>query len=255
MAEQDQLAQVQARVQADPRVLAIINDRSTDLRGKMYRLSAIQRELAQDGTLPPGYMIDPDGRVSVMDGWTFKDWALKVGIPVGSLGVGAYMGAFGAPGTNAAAASAGAPAATEAAIFGSDAAKASAATAGVGTGANAVMNGASNAATRLGGQALESTSDRLLSAALSAMAGLPAALSNRGPSEEERGYTAQATRLLGQQEQRTQFQSPLYEAATRMAFGLLPNMGNNGQPYPYQSLSDVKVPGLEDVLRTAQRRT
>jgi hypothetical protein len=38
----------------------------------------------------------------------------------------------------------------------------------------------------------------------------------------------------------------LYEATTRMAFGLLPNMGNNGQPYPTPSLADVKIPGFND---------
>lgn len=94
--------------------------------------------------------------------------------------------------------------------------------------------------------------DSAIRAALSALAGLPALMKGNGPSDEERAYNSQATRLLGQQEQRTQFQNPLYEAATRMAYGLLPNMGTNGQPYPLKGLSDVQVPGLEDLI--AQRR-
>lgn len=84
-----------------------------------------------------------------------------------------------------------------------------------------------------------------LSAVIGGMAGLPA-LFNMGPTDEERALQAQMQRLLNQQEQRTQFQNPLYEATTRMAFGLLPKMGNNGQPYPLNALSDVQVPGLND---------
>lgn len=132
--------------------------------------------------------------------------------------------------------------------------------AGTGTGAATAAAGGAGASagrslmSRVGEGVTESATDRLLNAAFSALAGLPAMLGNNGPSEEERAYSAQATRLLGQQEQRTQFQNPLYEAVTKMAHGLLPNMGNGGQPYPLGGLSDVPVPSVEDLIR-GQRRT
>lgn len=82
-----------------------------------------------------------------------------------------------------------------------------------------------------------------LSAVLGGLSGLPALLAaKQGPSEEEKAYAAQATRLLKQQEQRTQFQNPLYETITRMAYGLQPRMGTNGDPYRYNTLDDVKIP-------------
>jgi hypothetical protein len=89
--------------------------------------------------------------------------------------------------------------------------------------------------------------------AFAALAGLPGLLHGNGPSDEERAYQSQATRLLGQQEQRTQYQNPLYEATTKMAFGLMPNMGNGGNPYPINSLNDVKVPTLEDLIKQQRR--
>ena len=93
-----------------------------------------------------------------------------------------------------------------------------------------------------------------LKAVLGGLAGLPGLFANRGPSDEERAYQAQASRLLRQQEQRTQFQNPLYEAVTRMAYGLQPTMGTQGQPYRYNTLDDVDVPDLNELI-AAQRRT
>src|SRR3990167_117667 len=116
---------------------------------------------------------------------------------------------------------------------------------------NAGVNAASNAAGNMLGNAgknlLNSATDSIpewARAAIAAMSGLPALLAQQGPSDEEKAYADQARRLLAQQEQRTQFQSPLYEAVTRMAWNLQPNSGNNnGSAYPINSLTDVKVPG------------
>lgn len=96
----------------------------------------------------------------------------------------------------------------------------------------------------LGKKALDSASDvpSWLGPVMASLAGLPALLAKQGPSDEEKAYADQARRLLAQQEQRTQFQNPLYEAITKMAYGLQPTMGNGGNPYPLTSLSDVKVP-------------
>jgi len=129
-----------------------------------------------------------------------------------------------------------------------------AAAAGAASGASSVGRGYGGKIADALGDGGGGLGDSAIRAALSALAGLPAALGNHGPSDEERGYQAQATRLLGQQEQRTQYQNPLYEAVTKMAYGLLPNMGNNGQPYPMNGLSDVAIPSMEDLIR-GQRRT
>lgn len=92
-----------------------------------------------------------------------------------------------------------------------------------------------------------------LKAAMASLAGLPALFANKGPSDEERAYQSQAARLLRQQEQRTQYQNPLYEATTKMAYGLLPTMGNNGNPYPLNSLSDVQTPGIDELIAGLRR--
>ena len=81
-------------------------------------------------------------------------------------------------------------------------------------------------------------------AAIAAMSGLPGLLANQGPSDEENAYAEQARRLLAQQEQRTQFQNPLYEAVSKMAYNLQPIGGTGGQPYRYNTLDDVKIPGM-----------
>lgn len=85
-----------------------------------------------------------------------------------------------------------------------------------------------------------------LEGVMRAMAGIAPAIAasqmKQGPSDEEKAYQAQATRLLKQQEQRTQFQNPLYEAVSRMAYNLQPIGGTQGQPYRYNTLDDVKVP-------------
>jgi hypothetical protein len=143
-------------------------------------------------------------------------------------------------------------------VFGPDAAS------GGGLGKAAVAGatgGATSTARGYGGKVADALTggagglgDSAIRAALSALAGLPGLLSSQnGPSDEERAYQAQATRLLGQQEQRTQYQNPLYSAVTKMAYGLLPQMGNGGNPYPMNSLEDVKVPGLDELLRAQQR--
>jgi len=206
---------------------------------------------------------DEAGNVNQMGGFAgMPTWAkialasaavAGTGGALGAAGVGPMAGMFGGGGGGLAA-SVGAPAATEAAIFGSPAAMASGA--GAAGAAGAAASGAGRGvASRVGEQAAQSGTDRLLNSAFTALAGLPGLIgSQNGPSDEERAYQAQASRLLGQQEQRTQYANPLYEATMKMAYGLLPNMGNGGNPYPINGLQDVPVPGM-DALRTAQRRS
>lgn len=209
--------------------------------------------------IPPGYRLERDGRLKYVAVDNSQPWYnnAKIMIPLilgGGFAAGGGLGALGGGAADGGlSASVGAPAATEASIFGSPAATASAAAAAAGGGSE-VARRAGDVARHVGTSAVEGTSDRLLNAAFSALAGLPAMLGKNGPSDEERAYQSQATRLLGQQEQRTQFQNPLYEAVTKMAHGLLPNMGNNGQPYPINGLNDVTVPTLDELI-AQQRRT
>jgi hypothetical protein len=120
-----------------------------------------------------------------------------------------------------------------------------------GTGAAA---GAANAANGLGGQLGNAAKSALtsdgtpswLGDVLKQMAGIAPAImasqANNGPSDEEKAYADQARRLLAQQEQRTQYQNPLYEYITKSVYGLQPNTG--GAAYPINSLNDVKIPGM-----------
>lgn len=211
--------------------------------------------------LPPGLMIEArSGRVTqgstLGDEFTNPAW-LGTMAGLGTLGVTSAMGV--GPFASSAASS-GANAATNMvvpegtvddipSVFGPGVTERASdygfPSGGSGGGRNPVGDVASN----LAEGATKSTTDRLLEAAFKALAGVPGLMSNNGPSDEERAYQAQASRLLGQQEQRTQFQSPLYEAATKMAFGLLPTMGNKGQAYPINSLSDVPIPSVDDLLK------
>lgn len=101
------LEKVQAIIDADPRVQAIVRDMSLDGRTKMLRLAALTK------SLPDSYMIDTAGKVRFNDGVDWMKWAIPAAT-LGTLGVGGVLAGGGA-----AAASAGAPAATEAGIFGS----------------------------------------------------------------------------------------------------------------------------------------
>lgn len=87
---------------------------------------------------------------------------------------------------------------------------------------------------------------KAINAAFAALAGLAPKLfgNDNKPTPEEQFQQERVNRLLAQQERRTAYQDPLFAAITRMAYGLQPRMGTNGQPYPYNSLSDVKVPGF-----------
>ena len=215
-------------------------------------------QLAQMGIdIPPGYRLEPNGRLKYVAVDNSRPTMLnpKVAVPsiIGAgVGLGALGGAFGggAPGL---AASVGAPAATEAAIFSSPAALASGAVAAGGG------KGIWDWIKDRGRDALTGDDDdgdddgfgadevkKLIASAIAAMAARNAFDGSRQVSPEERVQQDRINRNLAQQEQRTQFQNPLYEAVTRMAFGLLPNMGNNGQPYPTNSLADVKVPGFNE---------
>jgi hypothetical protein len=258
----EEIAELNARIAANPRLMQALRESSRIIQTAGFRSPAraeqeriIREERARMGIAddPHDYSLDPHTGQFQQSNYLTRNWEW-IAPSVFAGGAAAPYVLPGAGPASAASQAAGAPAATEAAIFGSPAAQASAATAAGAGGAEAVRR-AGDVASNVGERAVESVGDRALNAALTALAGLPAALGNRGPSDEERGYSAQATRLLGQQEQRNQFQNPLYEAVTRMAHGLLPTMGNGGKPYPINSLSDVSVPGLEDLLRTAQRRT
>lgn len=121
-----ELAQVQARVDVDPRVQAIVRDPRLDGRQKMYQLAALQK----DGLLPESYMINVDGSVRFNDGVDWTKWGLTMA-GIGSLGVGGVMAGGSAPGLSA---SASAPAATEAGIYGSAGLSGTAATGSVGSG-------------------------------------------------------------------------------------------------------------------------
>jgi hypothetical protein len=63
----------------------------------------------------------------------------------------------------------------------------------------------------------------LLQSAISALAGLPALLTNHGPSAEERALYDQARQMQALQQKRIEHQSPLFEAVTRLAMGRLPS--------------------------------
>lgn len=106
--------------------------------------------------------------------------------------------------------------------------------------AGPVSGGVAN--TALGGVG-RTAKEAALEAALAGLAGLPGLLAGRQqPSADEQQLQAQMSKMLQQQQQRTGFQNPLYEAVTRMAYGLLPRMGTqDGTPYPYRGIADVPV--------------
>lgn len=90
---------------------------------------------------------------------------------------------------------------------------------GLSSAGDAGAAGATGAAAAGAGGGLGS---RLLNTAITGLAGLPGLLGNNGPSDQEKALTSQIQQLLQQQQQRTQYQNPLYEAVTQMAYGLLP---------------------------------
>lgn len=216
-------------------------------------------QLAQMGIdIPPGYRLEPNGKLKYVAVDNSRPFYLnpKFAVPAvlaAGAGLGALGGAAGGGAAPGLAASVGAPAATEAAIFSSPAALASGAVAAGGgkgvwdwikdRGRDAITGGDDDEDDGgFGGDEIK----KLIASVIATMAARDAFDGNRQISPEERVQQDRINRNLAQQEQRTQFQNPLYEAVTRMAFGLLPNMGNNGQPYPTNSLADVKVPGFNE---------
>lgn len=221
LAETD-IAAVQARVDADPRVQAILRDPKLYPRDKMLRLAAVQQELG----LPESYTLDSEGRVRFNDGVDWKKWAVPA-IGVGTLGAGA-LGAFGSGVSSAlGGGSAGANAATSMAVpeQGVDAIPG---LFGGGVKESASMypflKGAAGSAGRGLFEGMTGDAPDWLKAAIASMAGIGGAMASRqGPSAEENALNAQAQRILGQQEARTQYADPLYKATMQMAYGLLPN--------------------------------
>jgi hypothetical protein len=68
----------------------------------------------------------------------------------------------------------------------------------------------------------------LLQSAISALAGLPALLTNHGPSAEERALFDQARQMQALQQKRIEHQNPLFSAVTQLAMSRLP--GASQQP-------------------------
>lgn len=168
--------------------------------------------------------------------------ATLTSIPGVTTGVGAGIGA-GVP--TAASLIAGSQIAPEVGIAGLDPSTLTSIP-GVTTGIGAGLGKAAGNALGTAGKALaNSAADGIpewARAAIAAMSGLPALLADKGPSDEEKAYADQARRLLAQQEQRTTFQNPLYAYITKQAYDLQP--GPNKAPYQYNTLDDVKIPGM-----------
>lgn len=152
---------------------------------------------------------------------------------VGGFGGLAALGALpGAAGAGAASASGGGAAAAggilpsshlpAAALMGGPGAVTSGAATGSAAGAAGAAGGALGKIGRGVAEGVAEQFNPWQQAALAALAGLPALMTNRGPSDEERGLYDQARQLTQLQQQRMESQNPLFDAVTRLAMSRLP---------------------------------
>lgn len=250
---------------------SIGNDGSGRVKLSRAQQSALEEALRRAGiSIPDGMHIDQGGNLNQKN-HLGRNLAIGAAIGGGALtGLGlAGMGPLSGLGGGAAATGAGAMSAPELgldaipSVLGGAVTESASAypflagAAGAGATGAAAAGGAGAARAAASGGAAHGLGGNLINAAVSGLSGLPALFGNHGVSDQEQQYQQQAQRLLAQQEQRTQYQNPLYEAATRMAYSLLPNTGNGGNPYPYSGLSDVNLPGMDELSnaqRNAQRR-
>jgi hypothetical protein len=210
-----QLAQLQARVDADPQAQAVIRRIKA---GGGFRGTYPVEQVAKIGYMPPGYRIEGrTGRVA-----RITDFPKEQLIPWGAIaGVGLPLSGLFTAGAGAGGGGGAAALETPGTVNLASAGGAGA-TAPVATGA---ATGAGGAAVNAAGK---SASDKLLGAAFTSLAGLPTMLSGSNqPSAEEQSLQAQIMRLLSQQEQRTTYSNPLHQAATQMAYDLLPKRSGN----------------------------
>lgn len=73
-----------------------------------------------------------------------------------------------------------------------------------------------------GSDAAERAMNPIVEAAYRALAGLPGLLANRGPSDEEKAQLEQLRKLQAMQQQRIEYQNPLFQAVSQLAMSRLP---------------------------------
>lgn len=233
MAEQDVLS-VQAQIDANPQLTRALADLAAAVqrngpKDPAYHDAFMRAKQAVQGMnlqVPHDYVLNPHtGRLEKKN-FLNRNWEWVVPTIFGA-NVAAASGAIpgisgaGSAATHASAAGAVPELGMDAipSVLGPGASEsASAYPYLAGAGGSAAASGLGKAA----GSAAAGAGGSLMDAALSGLAGLPALFGNRGPSAEENALTAQAQRLLQQQERRTTYQDPLFEAVTQMAYGLLP---------------------------------
>jgi hypothetical protein len=210
-----QLAQLQARVDADPQAQAVIRRIKA---GGGFRGTYPVEQVAKITYMPQGYRIEGrTGRVVAQRDWSKEQILPWIAAGTAGLGLGGLIGGAAGAGGSGGAAALETPGTVNLATAGGAGAAAPVATAGATGAGGAVANAAGKSAT-----------DKLLGAAFTGLAGLPALLSNNNqPSAQENDLQAQIMRLLAQQEQRSAYSNPLHQAATQMAYDLLPKRSGN----------------------------